>query len=204
MNFYDRHIAPALINLACGVKPVAKQRGKIVPRARGTVLEVGFGSGHNIPYYDPGKVTRVIALEPSPEMRKRAAKRIAQSPIALEFVDLPGEQIPLESASVDTVMITYTMCSIDDVEAALAQMRRVLKPDGELLFCEHGRAPDQGIARWQDRLTPAWRRIGGGCRLNRNIPELVRRASFTITELEEMYLPGTPRVLGYNYWGAAR
>ena len=203
MGFYDRHILPPLIDLACGTGPVARQRQKIVPRAHGTVLEVGFGSGHNLPWYDAGRVSRLIALEPSPEIRRRAARRLARSEISPEFIDLPGEQIPLESASVDCIVITYTMCSIADPGSALAQMRRVLKPDGEILFCEHGRAPDAGVARWQDRLTPAWRRIGGGCHLNRDIPALLRAASFTLTGLEQMYLPKTPRFVGYNYWGVA-
>jgi len=203
MGFYDRHILPPLIDLACGTGPVARQRQKIVPRAHGTVLEVGFGSGHNLPWYDAGRVSRLIALEPSPEIRRRAAHRLARSEISPEFIDLPGEQIPLESASVDCIVITYTMCSIADPGSALAQMRRVLKPDGEILFCEHGRAPDAGVARWQDRLTPAWRRIGGGCHLNRDIPALLRAASFTLTGLEQMYLPKTPRFVGYNYWGVA-
>lgn len=203
MNFYQRHIEPALVSFACAQKPIGKQREKIVPRARGVVLEVGFGSGHNLPYFAADRVTRLYALEPSGEMRKRAARRVADSPLSIEFLDLPGEEIPLPDQSVDSVLVTYALCTIPDVGRALKRMRRVLKPGGELLFCEHGRAPDPGVAKWQDRLNGVWGAIGGGCNLNRAIPELIRDNGFRIADLETMYLPGAPKFAGYNYWGMA-
>lgn len=204
MNFYQRHIEPALVNLACSTKPIRKQREKIVPRAHGTVLEVGFGSGHNLPFYAADKVTRLYALEPSMEMRARAEKRLRQSPLDVEMLDLPGEQIPIADGSVDSILITYTMCTIPDVAKAVGEMRRVLKPGGEMFFCEHGLAPDAGVAKWQNRLNGVWGALGGGCNLNRDIPALIRAGGFTIDGLEEMYLPGAPKFASYNYWGAAR
>ena len=202
MGFYDRHILPHVINLACGVKPIRYQRQKVVPQAQGRVLEVGIGSGLNLPFYDPARVEKLWGLEPAPEIRRMAEKRAAGSPIPVEFIDLPGEAIPLDDNSVDTVVITYTLCTIPDAVKALYEMRRVLKPGGQLLFSEHGRAPDAAVRRWQDRLTPMWKRIGGGCHLNRDIPELLRQGGFAVDRLETMYLPG-PRPMTFTYWGAA-
>ena len=165
-----------------GAKPIAYQRRKIVPRARGRVLEIGFGAGHNLPFYDPSHVSHIWALEPSAEMRARAAERVAANAIALEFLDLPGEQIPLDDEDADTVLVTYTLCSIPDVQRALGEMRRVLKREGRLLFCEHGAAPDARVLRWQNRLTPLWKTIGGGCHLNRPIAPLIEGAGFRMTD----------------------
>lgn len=202
MGWYDKHILPTVINLACSTKPVRKQREKIVPLAEGDVLEVGIGSGLNLPWYDRSKVRKIWGLEPAEEMRRKARKNLAGSGLDLEFIDLPGEQIPLDDNSVDTVLITYTLCSIDDTEAALAGMRRVLKPGGRLLFCEHGKAPDANVRKWQDRLNGPWGKIGGGCNINRDIPALIRGAGFGIEREEQMYIPGI-RLLSYNYWGSA-
>ena len=202
MGFYDRHILPHVINLACGVKPIRYQRQKVVPQAEGRVLEVGIGSGLNLPFYDPARVEKLWGLEPAPEIRRMAEKAAAGAPFPVEFIDLPGETIPLEPGSVDTVVITYTLCTIPDAVRALHEMRRVLKPGGQLLFAEHGRAPDASVRRWQDRLTPIWKRIGGGCHLNRDIPKLLEQGGFAIDRLETMYLPG-PRPMTFNYWGAA-
>ncbi len=204
MGFYDRHILPVLLNAAMGTKPIRYQRKKVVPRAEGRVLEVGFGAGHNLPFYDATKVTHLWALEPSKEMRARAAERVAASSIALEFIDLPGEQIPLENESADTVLITYTLCTIPDAMKALSEMRRVLKPNGTMIFCEHGEAPDAAVKRWQDRITPTWKALCGGCHLGRPIPRMIRDGGFAVEGLETMYLPGTPRFAGFNYWGSAR
>ena len=203
MGFYDRHILPRLLNAAMSAKPITYQRRKIVPRAEGRVLEIGFGAGHNLPFYDSSKVSHIWALEPAKEMRERAKERVAASPITLEFLDLPGEQIPLDTATADTVLVTYTLCTIPEVQRALGEMRRVMKPEGRMLFCEHGEAPDEGVRRWQSRLTPVWKAIGGGCHLGRAIPGLIRDAGFRIDSMETMYLPGTPRFAGFNYWGAA-
>lgn len=203
MGFYDRHILPFLLNTAMSAKPIAYQRKKVVPRAEGRVLEIGFGAGHNLPYYDASKVTHLWALEPSKEMRARAAERVSASPITLEYLDLPGEKIPLDENAADTVLVTYTLCTIPDVMSALSGMRRVLKPGGRMLFCEHGEAPDANVRKWQERITPFWKKIGGGCHVGRAIPKLIRDSGFAIQDMETMYLPGTPRFAGFNYWGSA-
>lgn len=204
MNLYERFVGPRLVEAACSARPISIQRAKVVPRAAGVVLEIGFGAGQNLPFYDAGRVERLYALEPSLAMRKRARRRLSEIAIPIEFLDLPGEAIPLDSASIDTVVVTYTLCTIPDVLTALEGMRRVLRPDGVLLFTEHGRAPDSGVRTWQDRLNQPWGKIAGGCHLNRNIPELIRSSGFAFDELEAMYLPGTPKFAGYNYWGRAR
>lgn len=203
MGFYDRHILPPLLSAMMGTKPIRYQRKKVVPRAEGRVLEIGFGAGHNLPFYDAAKVSHLWALEPSREIRAKAAERIAASPLEIEFLDLPGEEIPLEDDAADTVLVTYTLCTIPDVMRALSGMRRVLKPAGNLIFCEHGAAPDESVKRWQARLDPAWGRIAGGCHLNRAVPQLLQDAGFRIGDIQTMYLPGTPRFAGFNYWGSA-
>lgn len=204
MGIYSHFILPRLLDAAMSTKPIRYQRKKVVPRAEGRVLEVGFGAGHNLPFYDSAKVSHIWALEPAAEMRARAAQRVAASPIPLEFLDLPGERIPLDSDSADTILVTYTLCTIPDVMAALGQMRRVLKPSGRMIFCEHGEAPDDDVKRWQRRLTPAWKVIGGGCHVGRAIPKLIAGAGFQIDDMQTMYLPGTPRFAGFNYWGSAK
>jgi ubiquinone/menaquinone biosynthesis C-methylase UbiE len=191
-----------MINFACSASPNQKQRQKIVPEAEGEILEVGFGSGLNVPFYDSSKVRKIWALEPSEGMRRKARQMLDGTDLDIEFIDLPGEQIPLDDNSVDTVMITYTLCTIPDTQLALTGMRRVLKPGGRLLFCEHGKAPDDNVRRWQDRLNPAWSRIAGGCQMNRDIPALLSDGGFNIKVDERMYIPGA-KVLCYNYWGSA-
>ena len=203
MGFYDRHILPRLLNAAMSAKPISYQRRKVVPRAQGRVLEIGFGAGHNLPYYDAAKVERIWALEPSAEMRERSAERRTASAIPLEFIDLPSETIPLDPNSADTILVTYTLCTIPDVMAALGEMRRVMKPGGRMIFCEHGEAPDESVKRWQTRITPVWKVIGGGCHVGRPIPKLIQDAGFKLDDIETMYLPGTPRFAGFNYWGSA-
>lgn len=202
MGFYDRRILPRLIDIACNVRPVCRQREKIVPRAQGRVLEVGIGTGLNLLYYDTLKVERIWGLDPAVEMHKFAVKRVAQSGLGVELIGLSGEQIPMDDKTFDTVLMTYTLCSIPHADKALREMHRVLKPGGELLFCEHGLAPDERVRRWQHRLTPIWKKIAGGCHLDRPIPDLIRQAGFNIRDLETMYLPG-PRSLTFNYWGSA-
>ncbi len=190
------------MNFACSASPNQKQRQKIVPEAAGEILEIGFGSGLNVPYYDPSKVKKIWALEPSEGMRCKAQPAVNGTDMDIEFIALPGEQIPLDDNSVDTVLMTYTLCTITDTEAALQGMRRVLKPDGRLLYCEHGKAPDDNVLRWQNRLNPAWSRIAGGCQMNRDIPGLINEGGFSIKIDERMYIPGV-KVLCYNYWGSA-
>ena len=203
MGFYDRHILPRFLDAAMSTKPITYQRRKVVPRAEGRVLEIGFGAGHNLPFYDPTKVEHLWALEPAAEMRARAGERAAASPIPMEFIGLPSEKIPLDDAAADTVLITYTLCTIPDVMGALSEMRRVMKPAGRMIFCEHGEAPDDSVKRWQRLITPAWKAIGGGCHVGRPIPKLIQDAGFKVEDMQTMYLPGTPRFAGFNYWGSA-
>jgi ubiquinone/menaquinone biosynthesis C-methylase UbiE len=203
MGFYHDHILPHLIDCACSSPAIEAQRREVVPEARGRVLEVGTGSGLNLPLYDASRVDLVWALEPSAGMRRRAAARVAGVPIEVRWLELPGEEIPLDDASVDTVLLTYTLCTIPDWRRALEQMRRVLRADGRLLFCEHGAAPDAGVRRWQDRLNPVWTRVAGGCNLNRPIDRYLEAAGFHIAQLEAGYLPRTPRIAGYTYRGFA-
>ena len=202
MGWYDDNILPRFIDLACSSKPTRKQREKIVPRAAGDVLEIGFGSGLNLPHYDREKVRHIWGLEPSEGMRDLAAEPIAESGLDIELIDLPGEEIPLDDNCVDTVLITYTLCTIPDVASALEGVRRVIKQDGKLLFCEHGKAPDANVVKWQERLNPTWKRFTGGCNMNRDIPEIIASAGFDIDDDNRMYIPGL-RALSYNYWGAA-
>lgn len=202
MGLYSKYILPKVIHISCGLKPNMRQREKVVPQARGCVLEVGIGSGLNLPFYDPTKVSKVWGLDPAPEMIEIAERAARSLPIEVEFIGLPGNEIPLDDNSVDTVLVTYTLCTIPDAIAALRQMSRVLRPDGELIFCEHGAAPDAGVRRWQDRLNPIWNRLGGGCNLNRPIPGLIEASGFRIRKLDTMYLPGW-RPASFNYWGAA-
>lgn len=203
MSFYEDRVLPRLINIACSSKPTRKQREKIVPRAYGDVLEIGLGNGLNLPFYDRSNVRKIFGLEPSEGMRRSAARNIAESGLDVELIDLPGEEIPLEDNSVDSVLVTYTLCTIPDAVTALQGMRRVLKPNGHLFFCEHGKAPDDDVHKWQNRLNTGWRFFSGGCNMNRDIPALLQDGGFDIEDDNRMYVPGL-RALSYNFWGAAR
>ena len=202
MRWYDKYILPKLVHFTCGLNPNMRQREKVVPLARGAVLEVGVGSGLNFPYYDATSVRKVWGLDPSPELLEMAEEAADAAPFDVEFLGMPIEDLPLENGSVDTVLVTYTLCTVPDTTAALRQMSRVLRPGGQLIFCEHGAAPDAGVRRWQDRLNPLWRRISGGCELNRAIPTLIEEGGFRITGMDTMYLPGW-RPGSFNYWGTA-
>ncbi len=203
MSFYDDNVLPHVINLACGSAPILRQRQKIVPQAEGRILEIGMGSGINIPYYNTSKVEKVWGLEPSIGMRKKAQKRVDAAPFDLEWLDLPGEEIPLDDNSVDTIVLTYTLCTIPDWRAAVNQMSRVLKPGGKLLFSEHGKAPDAAVQAWQDRVNPLWMKLAGGCHLNRDIPALLKAGGFKIKELDTLYVPKTPKIAAFTFWGYA-
>lgn len=202
MGFYDRHILPHLIECACGMGDVMKARSQIVPRARGRVLEIGIGTGLNLSFYDASRVEHICGVDPAAQMHPMAQRRAQAISIPVETLPLVIEQIGAETASFDTVVTTFTLCTIPDPVPALQEMRRVLKPGGELLFCEHGTAPDAGPRRWQERLTPLWRPIAGGCHLNRDIPALVAAGGFRVAELQARYLPG-PRPFTYVYSGSA-
>lgn len=203
MSFYTDRIMPHFIQWACGNSVIQHQREKVVPQAEGHVLEVGMGPGLNIPYYDPQKVDMVWGLEPCRGMRSIAQQRIDEASFDVAWLDLPGEDIPLEDNCVDTVLLTYTLCTIPDWRLALEGMRRVLKPGGKLIFCEHGRAPDPGVRKWQDRINPGWKKLAGGCNVNRPIDECLESSGFTINEIHTMYVPKTPRFVGYTFWGYA-
>lgn len=203
MSFYEDRILPGIIDRACSMGQIMKLRGQIVPHAKGRVLEVGMGSAINMEFYDAGQVEMVYGLEPSAGMRRRAQPNLARSPIPVQWLDLPGERIPLEDGSVDTVLLTFTLCTIPDWHTALTHMWRVLKPGGELLFLEHGESPRDSVRKWQNRITPGWKKLAGGCHLNRNIADLIRHAGFEIVELENLYVPNAPKIAGYIYKGRA-
>lgn len=202
MNLYDRFLLPYVLDLAMGLKPVSKQREKIVPRAQGRVLEVGIGTGRNLPFYDRTRLQALSGLDPAAQMHRLARRRMQRAGIQVSLLTVSAEQIPAPDASFDTLVMTFTLCSIPDPVAAVREMRRVLKPQGRLLFCEHGLAPDASVRKWQERLTPIWKPLAGGCHLDRDVPALLRAGGFEIPELETMYLPG-PRPLTFNYWGVA-
>ncbi len=203
MSLYASYIEPALVSFACSLPPIRAERAKIIPQAAGAVLEVGFGSGHNAPFYDAARVSRLIALEPSAPMRAKARQRVAALSMPFVWLDLKAEEIPLDAQSVDTVVTTFSLCTIPDAARALAGVRRVLKPEGRLLFLEHGVAPDAAVRRFQDRLDPLWGRIAGGCHLNRDPLGLVRAAGFTIASAAQRYARGAPRFAGFLTSGVA-
>ena len=203
MGFYAKYMLPRVIDLAMRNAETARLRAAWIPHARGEVLEVGIGSGLNLAFYSAA-VERVYGVDPSIELGRLAHKRAAAASTKVEFLSQSAEQpLPLRNASIDTVVLTWTLCSIPNAPAALQEMKRVLKPSGRLLFLEHGRAPDPAVAVWQDRMTPYWKRIAGGCHLNRKIDALLTESGFLITELNTCYLPG-PRPMTYTYQGFAQ
>lgn len=202
MGFYDKYMLPKLVHFTCGQNPSMRQREKVVPLAVGRVLEIGIGSGLNIPFYDTHKVEHLWGLDPSAEMWSIAQKNAEQHHIEAEFLQSGAESIPLDSNSADTVIMTYTMCTIPGIHSALDEIKRVLKSGGKLIFCEHGKAPDKNIQRWQNHLNPIWKKFSGGCNLNRPIPELLEQSGFKSGDMQTMYLPGW-RPGTFNYWGTA-
>ena len=203
MGLYDRYVVPRLVTCACGTKPVIKQRQKVVPKAMGTVLEFGIGAGHNLPHYDASRVDRVIGVDPCATSWELASERAANLDFDVEFIQGSALDVPIEDASVDSVLITFTLCTVPDPMAALREAKRTLKPGGKVYFCEHGLAPDERVAKWQNRVNPIWKRVFGGCHINRDTAGLLTDAGFKLDELEQMYLPGTPTIAGFNTWGEA-
>ena len=201
---YGRYLAPRLVHCACALSNITAQRRRVVPHARGVVLEVGIGSGLNLPHYDAQKVDRVIGVDPDETLADMAQKRIDAAPFEVEILRASAEDVPLEKASADTVIATYTFCSIPNLERALSELRRVLKPNGRLLFCEHGRSHRSSTAKWQDRLTPVWQRMAAGCSLNRNITRSVANAGFEIVSADNYVLAGVPACIGFHHLGMAR
>lgn len=202
MNLYERYVLPHLIDYACGMGEVMKLRSQLVPQAQGEVLEIGIGTGLNLGFYDPARVSRIVGVDPAAQMQAMAQRRAAGIGIPVDMLALELGQIQAPAGRFDSIVCTFTLCSIPDVAAALEEMRRVLKPGGRLLFAEHGLAPDAGVARWQGRLTPCWKPLAGGCHLDRDIPRLLKSAGFAIRELDSGYLKG-PRPMTYVYRGWA-
>ena len=204
MGLYDKYILPKFLNCACGSKPINYQRQKVVPLAKGKVLDIGIGSGLNIPFYNSDKIDKVIGIDPSHELIELAKELANDSKASIELVIGSAELIPYPDNFFDTVLVTYTMCTIPNVAIANKEMWRVLKDDGRLIFCEHGLAPDKKISKWQNRIDPFWGKIAGGCHLNRDIQKLITDAGFSFESLDKMYIPSTPKFAGYNYWGIGK
>jgi ubiquinone/menaquinone biosynthesis C-methylase UbiE len=203
-SLYERFVLPKLLGLACASPPMMKQRTKVVPHAEGRVLELGVGMGLNLRFYDPAKVSEVLGVDPAPELRAAAEAAERDPRLQVRVEDGTAEALPFDDTSFDTVVCTFTLCSVCTPPAALAEARRVLKPGGRFLFCEHGLAPDPGVAKWQRRIEPVWKRIAGGCHLTRPVASAIEAAGFQLERVETMYVPRTPRFAGWNEWGAAR
>lgn len=202
MSLYERYLMPRLVDLACALPAITRQRAKVVPRASGRVLEVGFGGGRNLRHYGE-EVSELLALDPHPGFLRIARRRARHFAPPLRTLELAGERIDLDSGSVDNVVMTYTLCSVDEPGTVLDEIRRVLRPGGRLFLAEHGAAPDAAVRRWQDRLTPYWRKLAGNCHMNRDQRATLLAHGWRDDELEEGYVPG-PKVLTWNVWGVSR
>jgi ubiquinone/menaquinone biosynthesis C-methylase UbiE len=203
MGFYGDWVLPRIMNLAMGMRFVTEERKKCLAEVRGTVLEVGFGCGHNLPWY-PAAVQKLVAVDPSTESAKLALKRIARAPFPVEYIPLDGERIDAPDASFDSVVSTFTLCTIPNPAAALAQVRRVLKPEGKFFFVEHGRSADPKVQRWQDRMNGVQKALCGGCNLNRDIEHLVREAGFMFDQINKHYVKGQMKMSAFLTRGVAR
>jgi len=204
MSFYREHVYPHLVLALGNPKPIAQIRKKIIPLAEGNVLEIGVGPGVNFPHYDSAKVRKVFALEPNPGMLRRADKQRSRATFEIEFLDLPGERISLPDGSIDTVVSTFTMCTIPGVVEAIQGMRRVLKTSGKFIFFEHGLSPDDAVERWQRRNEPLWQWVFEGCHVTRNIPAMIEQGGFKIEQIDVGYVAPFPKCGSYCFWGVAR
>jgi len=203
MGFWADRLLPGLIEKACRSSTILGERRRWIPRAHGEVLELGVGSGLNLAFYDAARVARVTGIDPSAPLLRRAEPRAAQAPVPVELIEASAEQLPFGAAAFDSAIMTYSLCSMADPARALAELRRVLRPGGELWFVEHGLAPDSGTRRWQRVLDPMWRRVAGGCRLGRDMPRLLGDAGFALDELTAGY-SGSVRWLSFTFQGRAR
>ena len=202
MGFYGDRVLPHIINVVMNTKQTRRIRERVCSGLKGEVLEIGFGTGHNLPYL-PATVTRLLAVEPSGRSVELARERIAATSIDVEVIGLDGQRLRVDDASVDSVLCTWSLCTIPDAVAAVEEARRVLRPGGQFHFIEHGAAPDDGVRRWQDRLNPMQNRIAGGCNLNRDIAGIVEAGGMTISSLDRYYSPGEPKAFGAMYEGVA-
>ncbi len=202
MGFYSRYILPGLIQWACSGSSSDAKREMIVPLATGNVLEIGIGAGNNLPFYDGSRVRHLRAIDPLEELWKKRAVDLTQLSFEVEYLKGKAEQIPAGDASFDTVVTTFTLCSVDDIQGTLKEIHRVLKPGGKLLYSEHGKSPDRGTEHWQNVVNPFWRRVSGGCNLNRDIPGLMKEYGFQTNDMTTQYMPGW-RLTSYSYWGSA-
>lgn len=203
-SLYERFVLPRLLQCACSSPPMMKQRAKVVPEASGKVLELGIGMGLNLAFYDPAKVTSVTGVDPAAELRAAAQAAPHDPGLKVEVLDGTAEALPFQDRSFDCVVCTFTLCSVHTPAKALAEARRVLKPGGRFLFCEHGLAPEPDVAKWQRRVEPVWKRLAGGCHITRPITSAIEAAGFTVARRDSMYVPRTPKILGWNEWGEAR
>ena len=201
-NPYNKYILPKVVHWACKSKPTRYQRAKIIPLAKGKVLEIGIGSGLNLMHYDNKKVDSLTGIDPSIEIWDLNKSKIEHLKFDFNFIKAFAEELPFKDNEFDNLVITYSLCTIKDPQRALLEAKRVIKPSGKLLFCEHGLAPDQNVQFWQNKINPYWKRIGGGCNLNKDIPQLITKNGFQITQLDKMYIPGW-KPASYNYWGIA-
>jgi ubiquinone/menaquinone biosynthesis C-methylase UbiE len=201
MGFYQNYIVPWLTHLSMGQTQLVPYRSRVVSNATGRVLEIGIGSGLNLPFYSQS-VNEIVGLDPSPRLLEMADEAARRSSVPVELIEGTAEAIPIEAASIDTVVTTWTMCSIPNLDQALQEVRRILRPSGRLLFVEHGLSPDPRVAWWQDRLTPVWMHLSGGCHLNRAIEDVIKRAGFSIEQLDKGYLTG-PKIMTFVYEGLA-
>lgn len=203
MSFYEKRILPHIINCACAMKAVDLQRAKVVPLAHGEVLELGIGTGLNAKHYDAARVSRVVGIDPSEESWQLAQPAVLQSDVVIEYCKGSAEDIPLATDSIDTAVITYTLCTIPDPGRALAEVIRVLRPSGRVLVAEHALAPEASVAKWQNRVNGFWGKMAGGCHINRDIRALIEATPLKVQDWQAMYLPKTPKIAGYNVWGTA-
>ena len=203
MSFYEKRILPKMVHFVCGLKPTMKQREKVVPNAKGHVLEIGIGSGLNLSYYDQSQVKSLVGIDPSKETWEVNKAKQTNLGFDFKYIQTGAENLPFDNHSFDTIVITYTLCTIPDAIKAMSELRRVLKPSGQLLFCEHGKAPDAAVLKWQNRINPYWQKLGGGCHLNKDIPKLINENGFKVADLKTMYIPGW-KPLSFNFWGVAQ